>query len=795
MDPVTASELAIALHSGTAPQWSALAGAVRATGPDPADPVLEPLLGGGRNASPHGRADPAALARLATALLERARRDQGFAAGLCAWTARVLAPAPGGGAANTIGGAARVTGPSLQARDVSGGVHFHPAVPAAAPPVPRQLLPVPATFIGREEDTARLDGLRGARLVVVSGPAGVGKTTFVSHWLHRTRDRYPDGQLYADLRGHGPNGPAGATEVLGRFLRAYGITVLPVDPSEQAALWRSVAIDLRIAVMLDNAVSAAQVRPLLPGGPDGLVVVASRRRMTGLTVDGAAFHDLGPLAPEAAVELLTSRIGPGRVEREREAARRVVALCGRLPLAVCLAGARMAARPSRTVTAMADVLGRDPDRLAELRSEGRWQVRAALDESYAALPAEVARGYRCLAAQPVAVLRADVVAAACGVPRRQAEELLEELIEANLIEECGADRFRFHDLVRLHAAQCAERDPEALRRATVRRVADWYLAAATAAEALLTPSHRTLERTYRHPPAEPPAFAGPAEALEWLAQEQEPLADLVVAAGAYGWDDTVWQLVDACWPLFHRFRPYRWWVEAHETGLAAARRAGDPRAVSRMLTTGGGGLLNAGRFDDALEAFGQAVRDAVRDGDRRARAQALHGTGQAHQLAGRLGAAHRAFDEALRLREEIGYRRGAALSRCSLGEVALAAGRPQEAVGLLTAARGELLAVPDPHDAARARALLGRARAGAGDLLAGERELLGALAEFESVGSGPWRARTLEMLGQTASERGDAGAARQWYERALSGYLTVSPRDTARLRERINSLGDPPGAG
>ena len=658
-DPVTAPELATALLTSTADQRAGLAAAVRRSQHDPDGGTMERCAFAGQDAAP---SDPARAAALAAALLERACRRPELLAELSRWSRQVTAVRGPSAHANTVGGGARITGMSVQARDISGGIHFHTAHPASTLPVPRQLLPVPAHFVDRDRDAAALDRLRLAQLVVVSGLAGVGKTTFVSHWLHRVRGHFPDGQLYADLRGHAPGSPASPGEVLGRFLRAYGVTSTPVDLAEQAALWRSLAVELRIAVMLDNAVSAAQVRPLLFGAPDSLVVVVSRRRLTGLTMDGAAFHELGLLGTSAAVELLTSRIGAGRVAREQEAAHEVAALCGGLPLAVCLAGARMAARPRQSVASMVDALSRDGGRLSALRAEGRWAVRAALDESYKSLPARVAHGYRCLGTQPVTVICTDAVAAACALSRDDADALLDELVEANLIEDLGADRFRFHDLVRLHAAQRAEEDPPAARQESVRRVVDWYLSAATAAEELLTPNHRTLRRTYAFAPEEPPMFPDGAAALEWLTVEQPQLEVAVSTAVEHGWDDTAWMLVDALWPLFHRIRPHRFWIEAHETGLAAARRAGDPRGVSRMLTTGGGGLLNAGRNDEALDWFGQALQDALRDGDRRARSQALHGIGQAHQMSGRLDAARETFTEALRLREEIGYPRGVALS-------------------------------------------------------------------------------------------------------------------------------------
>jgi tetratricopeptide (TPR) repeat protein len=351
----------------------------------------------------------------------------------------------------------------------------------------------------------------------------------------------------------------------------------------------------------------------------------------------------------------------------------------------------------------------------------------------------------------------------------------------------GQGRYRFHDLVRLHASQlAASMDAPADRQDTVRRVVDLLLEHATSAEALLSPSHRTLRRDYAFPPDEPAAFTGQRDALDWLDTERSHLMAALRTAAEQGWDATAWQIADAMWPLFLRLRPYDLWIEAHELGLAAARRACDPAAESRMLTSGGAGLRNAGRHDDAVVWYEQALRCALRDDDRRAEAQALNGLGQSHRLAGRLETALPCFTEALRLREAIGYRRGAALTRLAMGDLALATSRATEALGLLDQARTELMAVDDGYDAARALAYLGQAHALAlRDYATAERLLRQATDEFEASGSVHWQARTKEFLGEIAMERRDFATARDWFEQSLALYEQVSPEDTRRLQGRL----------
>lgn len=828
MDQVTAPELQAGLALAAA--RPAVARALLATVRARADTATAALADAW--ASPRAGADSGELTRsLAVALAEQAAHRPGLAGDLRAWLGAALASAPAD-VANAVGGDARVHGTVVQAHGIHGGVHIHPAAPGTerARAVPRQIPAVPAHFTNRERELAALDRTAatspdGPVLAVISGPAGVGKTTLARRWLLGLADAFPDGQFYADLRGHSDSDPARPGELLGQLLRAVGEDRVPADLGEQSALWRSATAGARIALLLDNAVSAAQVRPLLPGGARALTAVTSRGRLSGLGMDGAAFHPLDVLATHEAVELLSRRIGADRVSREPEAALSVARACAGLPLAVCVAAARVAARPRQPLAAMAGALdGRGGGgALDALRVEGEYAVRGALDTSYRLLPPEHARGYRMLGLAPVPLLGVEVAAEACALRGDEADRLLDELAEVNLLEDLGPDprtgtgRYRFHDLVKSHAGQlAADHEGRVAAEAAVRRVVDFYLYAATEAESLLTPSHRILPRRYARHPAQRPPFTDAPGALRWFDAERTHLMAALRTAAGRGWDDTAWMLADAMFPLFLRLRPYDLWIEAHEIGLAAARRAGDRAAESQMLTSGGTGLRNAGRHDEAVAWFGQALevaRERVaslesgrapgpdsagqeeRTAARRAEAQALHGLGQSHRLAGRLAEATRYFRLALPLREAIGYRRGAALTRICLGDVALADGRPHEALPQLDAARVELLAEDDPYDAARALAFLGQAalRCAGDDASAvesAEAQLKQAVREFEETGSVHWQARVLEMLGEAAEERREPERARRWYEQSLARYASVSAPDVRRIQERLRGRGE-----
>ncbi|BBA97088.1 putative transcriptional regulator [Actinacidiphila reveromycinica] len=748
-----------------------------------------------------GTGVPATVRGHAAVLAACAARNGPLLDRLRAWVARLPAesaePAGVELVANTLAGDAQVHGPVVQARDITGGVHVHQVRPPAPPrPVPRQLLPVPAHFTDRRRELLMLDELRDGRepgvaqVIVVTGQAGVGKTALVSRWLGGREAEFPDGQLYVDLEGGAPGAPAGPVEVLGSLLRAFGETVEPTGLAERAALWRSVTAARRFALMVDNALTAADVRVLLPSAPDSLVLAASRQRLTGLAVDGAGFCRLGVLDPSAAQELFARGAGRARAEREPSAAREIVALCGGLPLAIRLAAARLAARPDQPVASLRDALTAGAGPLGELRAEGAGTVQAVMDASYRALPPDAARLYRCLGLLPTGLFDPALAAAAGGWDAAGAGLLIDVLVEANLLEPSGADRYRFHALVRLHAAQRAEaEDPAPVRDEVLRRYVDWCLAVATAAEEVLSPSHRTLRRDYAFPlPAVAP-FAGDAEALAWLEAHHDALAAAVSLAADRRWHAAAWQLADALWPMFLRLRLYDAWIAAHGTGLTAAREDGDAAGEARMLTSGGIGLRSAGRHEEASAWFTQALELARTKGDFRDEAQALTGLGTTCREAGQLDRAAAAHQRALELRELVGYRRGAALSRLRLGELALDLADFEAAADHLDRAHRDLAAENDLYDAARARALLGFAWARAGRRADGERELGRALEEFDATGSTFWRARALEMLGELAEHAGDLATARRRYGDALLIYGAVSPLDVERAQGRLRALG------
>ncbi|RBM23379.1 regulator [Streptomyces sp. PT12] len=697
---------------------------------------------------------------------------------------------------NVIGGSARIEGASIQAGHVNGGIHVHQQ--SAPPrPVPRQLPRVPPHFTGRERELAALSEIHDraadgeAPLIVVSGPAGIGKTALVSRWVRaRAESRFPDGCLYADLRGHAPEGPVAPGDVLGQFLRALGLTQTPTGLPELMGTWRTLTAPLRIAVVIDNAISAAQTTPLIPGGEGNLTIVTSRFRLTGLRIEGAVPHQLGPLDADASWALLSRGIGEDRLRADAGATDRVVELCAGFPLALCLASAWLSSRPRQPVHTMADTLARDPRRAATLTGEGAVAaVHTALDECYAVLPAEAARLYRRLGAFPFPVFESRLAAAAGGLSLDEADRVLDDLLEANLVEDVDVDRWRLHDVVRRHAAALARHEAsedggtawaEALRRAC-----DWFLATATAAQRILTPVQAVLERTVRYPPDLSLPFDDEAGALGWLDARRADLLVAVRTAVERGWDDTAWQLVDAMWPLFSRLRHYPLWIEAHELGRAAAHRAGNGDAERQMLNSGAIGLSAAGRLETAIDWYTASLDAARGVGDRRDEGQALLGLGAAHREAGRFEGAIPYLAEAIEVWNEVGYLRGTALARIVLGEIAIERGRYQQAETHFRLALSTMTELDEPYEVARARVFLGQALSRMGDHGGAESELRQALEVFEVRGTVHWQARTLDTWGDSAARAGDHSAARGHRERALALFASSSPKDAARLRELL----------
>ncbi|MET7428182.1 BTAD domain-containing putative transcriptional regulator [Streptomyces flaveolus] len=495
--------------------------------------------------------------------------------------------------------------------------------PTATPVRPAQLPASVPDFTGRSSFVSELtDVLSSAseaegRVMAVSalaGIGGVGKTTLAVHVAHRARPAFPDGQLYVDLQGAGPR-PAEPETVLGSFLRALGTADanIPDTLEERAALYRSVLDGRRVLVLLDNAKDAAQVRPLLPGTEGCAALVTSRVRMLDLA--GAHLVDLDVMSPDEALALFTKIVGEERVAAEREAALDVVAACGFLPLAIRIAASRLAARRTWTVSVLAAKLADERRRLDELQA-GDLAVKATFELGYGQLEPPQARAFRLLGLADGPDISLAAAAAVLDLPAEETEDLLESLVDTSLLESAAPGRYRFHDLVRLYARACAERDewPPSEREAAMSRVLDFYLATTAGVYAMERPGDRLVDDLE---PTEYPGlrFAEAAGALDWLYTEAAPL--LACARQSTG-SHRLRRGVDLLWAakdLTESGANSHQYEMTARAMCEATRRAGDARAEGRARTVLTDVLLVSGRIQQAETEARIAMELAEKVGD------------------------------------------------------------------------------------------------------------------------------------------------------------------------------------
>lgn len=710
-----------------------------------------------------------------------------------------------------------VGGAAVQAAHIQGSVNISLAQPAASPaPVPAQLPPAPAHFTNRAAELALLDDAlaghdpaRRLSVVVINGGGGAGKTSLGVHWLHQVSTWYEGGALYADLRGHERDAAARSADVLAGFLRALGTSPaqIPLALDELAALYRTVTSGRRMLVFLDNAASAAQVRALLPGpgpranpslqpGGEGqerpsIVLVTTRWRLASLATEGARFIEVGPLDEAAAAELFARMAGADRVAAEPNAARAVVRMCAGLPLAICVAGAHTASRSRRPIARLAADLGIQQQRLAMLAADD-LSVSSAFDTTYSALPAEVARSYRELAAIPGPDFGLPVAAACIGGDVDLASDLVDALTGASLLQESGDQRFRYHDLVRLHALAQGREEPGDELRAAAARAITWYLEQAVAADLVVIPGRWRLNPMFEQARAKAPAYAGPAAALAWLESEQDCLCAAVAAAYDHDLFVLSWQLCEALWALFANRNYFRPWIQTHQTGITAAQADGNRRAEARMRMQLGLAFRHLHRLADAREQYALALALDQGEGHRIGEATALEQLGLTDLAEGRPDVAIRTFAQAESIFEQLSRPRGAAMMTCHIGEAHRDAGRYPEAVRYLTQAREEFAALPDRYNEARTIAELGRAYLFSGDLAEAERLLASALDAMTALDSPYEQARIHVALADAAARLGDAGGARHHREVALAVYGALGAPEARHVRLTLSRAADDP---
>ncbi|MDX2292047.1 MULTISPECIES: AfsR/SARP family transcriptional regulator [Streptomyces] len=647
--------------------------------------------------------------------------------------------------------------------------------PAAAPVArPAQLPATVADFTGRtafvRELGARLATAEGSVMAVsaLAGIGGVGKTTLAVHVAHEARPHFPDGQLYVDLQGAGARAAAPET-VLGSFLRALGTpdSAIPDSLEDRAALYRSTLDGRRVLILLDNARDAAQIRPLLPGTAGCAALVTSRIRMVDLA--GAHLVDLDVMSPEEALQLFTRIVGEERVRAEREAALDVVAACGFLPLAIRIAASRLAARRTWTVSVLAAKLADERRRLDELQA-GDLAVKATFELGYGQLEPAQARAFRLLGLADGPDISLAAAAAVLDLPLWDTEDLLEALVDTSLLESAAPGRYRYHDLLRLYARACADRDehPPTEKEAALSRLLDFYLSTAARVYAIERPGDRLVDHLERTE-YEGLAFTDRHDAQDWLYAESHCLLACVRQSAAS--PTTLRRAVDLLWASLDlaesgaNSKEY----EAVATVLReAAAKTGDVRAEGRAANTLAYVHHYQGRFDQAEQEAAEVTELAGSVDDPLPVCWALNARGAIAHYQARFGDADEHLTRAIAEFRAAEDRAGEAAALCNLSRIRLATGRKEDAIRMAQQGADMYEEMGHALKGANGRYALGLALTDGGRLDAARDQLHGALSVFVDSRQRLWEGMTLFRIAEVEIAAGRYGVAAAGAEKALT---------------------------
>ncbi len=550
-------------------------------------------------------------------------------------------------------------------------------------------------FTGRADELntlaeAIVTGQAGTAITIVAidGMAGVGKSTLAVHLAHLLAGQFPDGLIYVDLHAHDPYeepiDPAAALDTLLPVAGTVGTDLLaeprrkPSTLDMHAALWRKQVAGRRMLIVLDDAGSRDQVGPLLPGTPGCLVLITSRRRLTGLA--GAISLSLNVMGAQDATELFARVVGPER-SHDADAIAEVVRLCGHMPLAIQLAASRLRHRPAWTAANLAQLLGRTQHLLREIRGE-ELEVAASFELSYRYLPRSQQTAFRQVGCYPGPDFSLHAAAAASGLPVAETDRVLSGLLDYHMLEEPVHGRFRCHVLLREYAAELSLRDESLpIRRVTTHRLLDYYLHVAASADSVAFPHRRRLAVAATYVPAEPPRFAGRQDALAWIATERQNILGAVQYAAANGFSAHVTLLPHVIAAFLEVGGHWADAATAHDYALEAWRRLGDRRGEAQAHADLCLPRLRAGHVDDALEHGAQALVLFRLLGIDAGAADALDRIGQVHWQAARYPDALAHFEESLAIHRTTGNRHGEAEVLSHTGVVSWHLGRYADAQG------------------------------------------------------------------------------------------------------------------
>jgi DNA-binding SARP family transcriptional activator/tetratricopeptide (TPR) repeat protein len=609
------------------------------------------------------------------------------------------------------------------------------------------------------------NGTGAVMVSLIAGAGGLGKTTLAVHVAHRLRDQFPDGQLYVDLHG-ASDSPAAPADVLARFLRQLGVDgdQVPASEDERVGLYRTRLAGRRVLIVLDDARDAAQARPLVPGSVSCGVLVTSRNLMPDLV--GGRLVDLDVLDAAEARALLARIVGADRLGAEPAATDQLLAACAGLPLAIRIAGVRLAGRTSWTVQSLAGKVADERRRIDEFKA-GDLAVRACFQVSFNSLRAagqgrpDPARTFRLLGLWHGPFISLPAAASLLAEPEDRAADSLEMLVDAHLLQSLATDRYRLHDLLRVYAAEKAEAEETEQHRAeAVRRVLTWYLHTAEAAGRVISPQHARVPLGDSHPVPPALAFASLDQALDWCESARANLVAAASQAASCGMHDIAWKLPAAMMSFCYRRSHWADWVATHESGLNSARALGDRMAEAWMLNNLGM-AFGLQRKEQAVGCFEEALAIYREIGDQPGQARAANNVAQACLRVRRFPQALDAATRSLAVQRQAGDRYGEGIALGNLGDACRALARFDEAIGHLEQALDIFRELGDQHSQADALSDLGDVYLTVGRLDDAQSCLRASLAIWRAHGERYGQAATLGRLGLAQKHAGRLAEARE----------------------------------
>lgn len=671
---------------------------------------------------------------------------------------------------------------------------------------PRQLPAGISYFTGRAAELSLLDrladeaaaGTGAVVIAAISGTAGVGKTALAVHWARQSAHRFPDGQLFVNLRGFDPSGaPVTPGEVIHDILTTLAVPAerIPAGLDAQTALYRSVLADRRMIIVLDNAHDADQVRPLLPGSPFCFVIITSRNQLTSLVAaDGAQPLALDLLSDAEARELLARRIGSARLSAEPAEAAELLTLCARLPLALCILSARAAARPDFRLSALTSGLRGARDRLDALDAgDGPGSVRAVMACSYADLRTDTARAFRLLGLHSGPDITVPAAASLAGIPDTQAHRLLNELTRAHLLAEHVPGRFGCHDLLRAFAEERAQAsEGRAGADEAVRRMLDHYLYTAHAAAFLLSPGRDPLALPALSSGVRPEPLADGDTALTWFEAEQKVLLRAIARAADAGFAVHAWQLAWAIGRFLDRRGHWQEWHTALHTALPAAERLDDRAAQAQLLGHIGIAGTRLGLYQNAYASLHRALDLYRQLEDPKGEARTHQYAGMMFERQGRYDKALGHARQALDLFRATGQRAGEADALNAIGWFHAHLRDYDQATACCQQALRLYRELGDRHGEAAAWDSIGYASHHRGHHTAAAVAYRRALDRYCDLGNRYYQADTLTHLGDTHHAAHELEAAGRAWAQALGFLEELRHPDAARLRAKLVRLHNRP---